>query len=847
MRRRNSSSLYILAALMLAAVISVALWEQSAAPGPADPPFASAVPTSAPTPSDSPAPTPTPAPSDSPAPTPAPPASALAGKLRITEIMEKNRAVLRDAEGDFPDWIELTNLSDETVSLEGCRLADRAGRPGWIFPARSLASGERLVIFASRKDLDENEFHTNFALSAHDCVLLFDAEGLIVDSVPCRGTEADVALALDAEGSWAESLYPTPGYENTPAGYDAWQRTLRPSGPLVISEAAVKNFSLNVAGSSNDCDWVEIKNISDAPVLLSGFYLSDKDELPFRWQLPDEELAPGAYILFVCEDPNSGFYGSTPCTGFSLGSAHEQLYLTSAEGVLVDYVSLRDIPADGSFGRMDGETGFFYFASPTPVRPNVNGQRRVSAMPVCLTEDGVFEDVERVTLELVGSGVLRYAINGSSPTEESELYTGPIEITRTSVVSVRSFEEGALPSRPLVLSYILNEGHTLPVVSFVAEDFREFSGNYDAGSKLYEMPGSLAFYRDGDRFRINCGVTLNGETSLSMPKKNMAVHFRGAYGAPVLEHDIFGGGATRFTDLLLRAGQDQYQSVIRNELAQSLAEKAGTAAVNQRSIFCVLYLNGEYAGLYTVKERPNASLYAAVAGVDRDSVQCFEAPAPYGSAFYNDTVSFVNKNDMSLAENYEQFCEAVNIDSLIDWLILEGFCANTDVTSGNLRYARSDQADGKWHLLFYDLDAAFRSFDSIQTNLLNDFGASHIQVASFSVPLMKNEVFRDRLLSRAAELLRGPLSNEAVVEEIDRMADEIRDEVARDFKRYYREPASWERALDELRSMVLDRDWRQANIEGLSQSFGLDREARAKYFGDIDANPPREKEEMRFA
>ena len=842
MRRRNSPLLYLLAALMLAAVFFVALLEQSSLSESPEPPLESAVPT----PVETLAPGPIPIPIETPTMTPAP-SSPLAGKLRVTEIMEKNRAALRDEDGDFPDWIELANLSDEKISLEGFRIADREGRLGWVFPERSLNPGERLLVFASRKDRDGGELHTNFALSAYDYVLLYDAEGLVVDSAPCCGTEADVVTALDADRGWVQSLYPTPGYANTHAGYEAWQRTLLPAGPLAISEAVVKNFSQYVAGSSYDCDWVEIKNISDQPVLLSDYFLSDKDEEPFRWQLPEETLAPGAYTLFVCEPYDSGFYGSTPCTGFSLNSSNEQLYLTSAAGELIDYASLRDIPADGSYGRMDGEAGFFYFAAPTPAKPNLGGQRRVSAMPVALTKDGVFEDVESVTLELAGDGVLRYTINGSAPTEKSELYTEPLEIGETCVVSVRSFEKGALPSRPLVLCYILNEGHDLPVVCFTAENVRDFSGYYDAGSKFHEMPGSLSFYRGDEHFTINCGVSLNGETSLSMPKKNMAVRFRGAYGAPILEHDIFGGGVTAFTDLLLRAGQDQYQSVIRNELAQSLAEKADTAVINQRSIFCVLYLNGKYAGLYTIKERPNASLYAAVAGVEKDSVECIEAPAPYESDFYNATVDFVNKNDMSLDENYAQFCETMDIDSLIDWLILEGFCANTDLTSGNLRYARSNQADGKWHLLFYDLDAAFRSFYSIQTNLLNNFGASHYQVASFAVPLMKNAAFRDQLLSRAAELLRGPLSNEAVLAEIDSMADEIRSEVQRDFKRYSRELSSWEKAIEDLRSMIRDSDWRQANIEGLCQSFELDSETRAHYFGDIDANPPKPEEVMAFA
>ena len=820
MAKRNRPILILLAVLILAVTVSAALFEQGRLPcARAEEPTAAPVPT----------PTPTPVPT-------------LMGKLRITELMEKNRSVIRDGDGDFSDWIELTNVSDETIDLAGCRIADRVGRLGWTFPEWELKPGEQLLLFASKKNRGGDELHMDFALSENDCVYLYDAGDIAVDLTACGGCAADVSMALDAEGNWGPSLYPTPGRPNTPEGYAAWQQTLEAPGPLVISEAAVKNFGIIVAGSAKECDWVEIRNVSDAPVLLSDYYLSDKDENPFLWQMPATELKPGALALFVCEQPGSDFYGNTPCTGFSLNAAHEQLYITARDGALVDCASLRDIPTGGSYGRMDGEAGFFYFAEPTPGKPNANGFRRVGAKPVNLTPDGVFEGAKKITLELKGEGELRYTVNGSAPTEKSELYTGPIEIDKTCVVSVKSFSPDALPSRTLALSYFVNEGHSLPVASFVAEDVKEFSGLYRTGNKVYELPGTLALYReDGESFNINCGVTLNGETSLVLPKKNLAIHIGGAYGTETLDCDLYGGGASSFTALLLRAGQDQYQAVIRNELAQRMAEKADTAAVNQRSLFCVLYLNGEYQGIYTLKERPNASLYANVAGVEKDSVECFEAPAPYGTEFYRSTVDFINKHDMTQAENYAQFCESVDIDSLIDWLILEGFCANTDVTSGNLRYARSYQADGRWHLLFYDLDAAFRSYDSIQSNLLNDYSAGRIQVAAISVPLMKNAAFRDRFLTRAAELLRGPLSNESVLEEIDRMCEEIRPEIPRDYERVGSSAASWEKAIRELKSMIGDSDWRQGNIDNLSRAFSLSAQDRAAYFGDMDSNPPKEK------
>ena len=222
------------------------------------------------------------------------------------------------------------------------------------------------------------------------------------------------------------------------------------------------------------------------------------------------------------------------------------------------------------------------------------------------------------------------------------------------------------------------------------------------------------------------------------------LRFRGSYGQETLQYDIFGGGATEFTNLLLRAGQDQEQAIIRNELSQSLCEKADMDVINQRSIFCVLYVNGEYSGIYTLKEKANKYLYAAVAGVDPDSVEVIEAPAGYDTEFYNQVIRFAYMNDMSLDENYEHLASLIDMDSLIDWLIMEGFCANTDVTSGNLRYCRSDQADGKWHFMFYDLDATFATPGAMYANLMSGYGVEHIQVSSLAVPLMQNAGFKDR-------------------------------------------------------------------------------------------------------
>ena len=61
-----------------------------------------------------------------------------AGKIRFSELTIKNRATLPDEDGDFPDWIELENVSGDTWSsaagpcgIPRARTAGASRRPAW--------------------------------------------------------------------------------------------------------------------------------------------------------------------------------------------------------------------------------------------------------------------------------------------------------------------------------------------------------------------------------------------------------------------------------------------------------------------------------------------------------------------------------------------------------------------------------------------------------------------------------------------------------------------------------------------------------------------------------------------
>ena len=142
MRAKNRFLTFVLAAMIVAVLAVVARWEHN---GVFQKP---------------PEPTPTPVPTVTPIPD-----SPLRGGVCITELKEKNRTAGTDEDGDFSDWIEIGNLTDRDVSLAGWRIADREDRWGWTFTDCTLRAGERLLVFADRKDRAGDIPHTNFALS----------------------------------------------------------------------------------------------------------------------------------------------------------------------------------------------------------------------------------------------------------------------------------------------------------------------------------------------------------------------------------------------------------------------------------------------------------------------------------------------------------------------------------------------------------------------------------------------------------------------------------------------------------------------------------------------------------
>ena len=741
------------------------------------------------------------------------PDPTVAPDLRISEVMCRNHAAYRAADGSTPDYVELYNASASAVSLGGWRLL--AGSESYPLPDRTVEAGAYALLECP-------------SLPSGEELSLRLGDGTEVDRFLCPETDEDVALIRADDGTVMAAAYPSPGYPNTGAGYDAWQASLPTPTGLAISELMSSNDRWKVDGETGD--WIELRNYSGAPLSLSGYSLADdRDELGL-WRLPDAVLEPGECFLVSCDGAGSGAHAP-----FSVSAEGESLYLTTADGRLVDCAPALKLPHNVSLARGDGDGGWFFCETPTPGAENAAGCRRVTAAVVSSVPAGVYENASPFSVSLSLSdgsdAVIRYTTDGSRPDGDSPLLEGPLSVAESCVIRAQAQEAGCLPGPVTTLNYFLNEGFTLPVLCLAADEPSELKRIYSHSQRGVEVPGNVSFYEPGGSFSADCGITLSGHTSLAYEKKSFRVHFRGRYGVGHVDYDLFDNEVQSFSSLTIRSGgHDAYNAVYISELWQDLSLEMSERVLSMLSRYAVVYVNGDYYGLYAIKEDYSRDYYASHRGVSADSVETLSFPLTLKSSFYQEVVALCRDNDMSRAENYAAFCERVDLESFIDWIILESVSGNTDIYN-NVRVFRSPECGGKWEFGFYDLDLSLNRPDYTFIALFSDCGISPKQLRVMVKALVKNEDFLDALLTRFAEVRETTLSNEHILEVMHRYEAILEPEIARNNARWGIQAKRWYRSIERLHKLIEEQDWQQWCLDDLCRCLGLSDETRARYFG----------------
>lgn len=109
-------------------------------------------------------------------------------------------------------------------------------------------------------------------------------------------------------------------------------------------------------------DWIELYNRSDNPISTAGLYLSDEEDNPTKWALPNLTLGAGEYAIIWADE--QGAQGSSHAN-FKLSSLGEFISLAFADGTYIDSYTYLAAEAENTFARLPNGAGPFVFNTPT--------------------------------------------------------------------------------------------------------------------------------------------------------------------------------------------------------------------------------------------------------------------------------------------------------------------------------------------------------------------------------------------------------------------------------------------------------------------------------------------------
>ena len=104
--------------------------------------------------------------------------------LVINEWMPFNESEEEDEYGEYNDWIELYNTTQNTLSVGGLFLSDDVNSLSkWTLPEQEIPAGEYLIVWADSDEEQEGN-HANFKLSSlGEQLFLSDANQALIDSL----------------------------------------------------------------------------------------------------------------------------------------------------------------------------------------------------------------------------------------------------------------------------------------------------------------------------------------------------------------------------------------------------------------------------------------------------------------------------------------------------------------------------------------------------------------------------------------------------------------------------------------------------------------------------------------
>ncbi len=804
--------------------------------------------------------------------------------VRINEYCTSDSITYTDADGDFGAWVELYNIGSSEINLGGLYLSDNENnKMKWAFPDIKLGAGQYITVFMNGKEkeyADGGEINASFTLSGDEEILaIYNGAGVAIDSVPVHELVSNLTYGRDKDNfdTWLFFPKATPNAANTVEGFDSIDSARYPSNKtLYISEAVAVNATLSSSPDGQSYkigqlydyytlyDYIEIYNPTQSDIDLSDYYITDGKNYKKVGDIPSVTVGEGEYRVIYLDDET---YYSTSSDklylGMGLNRYGETVYIFDSDGVCVDSMYTGRLYDGVSSGRASGDDDtVYYYDKTTPGEENSSVKLSASVQsPAFQTEGGYVTSGTQISIKVPENTTVYYTTDGSYPTKNDKLYTNPITVSETMSIRAVAYRDGYLPSEDVSSSYVVGRTHDMPVVCITSENDNLFGGKYGIFVEGDYFDPSTAFpyktrytnyWQDWERpihfdyideggtqvLSFNAGIKIFGQYSRGCDQKSFTVNLRDKYGPTEVCYPFFGDDNINiFSSLVLRnGGQDARFAHIRDAFAaKSVLGEVDVDVMDYQPV--VVYINGEYFGIYDMRERVNADYIANHTGADPDEVDLIKGNSNVlDGSFdeYEKLEEFLENNLLKNESNYQKACEMVDVDELIDYWCSVIFFCNTD--TGNIKFYKERTEGAKWRWILYDLDwglfrsscADYNMFDEVFNPNGHGVGNSFSTLVLCS--FVKNAEFKDKFIRRFAELLNTSFKEDRLLEIYDGLIEELKNEMPYHIERWKRTPLadessvptsyeSWQNQCEGLRNVIINR--RAQVIEDLQDHFDL--------------------------
>lgn len=595
---------------------------------------------------------------------------------------------------------------------------------------------------------------------------------------------------------------------------------------LFLNEIMASNGSTNHDEDGDYEDWIELYYDGDEPLSLKSFGLTDDPEERFQWMFPDTTIHPGEYMLIWASGKDRKTPGRPLHTNFRISVDGEDIMLSHPIDGLIDHFEARHIPTDISAGRVpDGYGDWFFFEQPTPGGPNNTVPSDGLTNPVLFSHEAGFYTSE-FSLSLTpvdDDATIYYTLDGSRPTRDSRIYTGPVDIydrspepnvfstvqtskrdsdfrkwyepskpvAKSTVIRTKTVRDGHLPHYDKQTFFVMSQGadrYAVPVISIATDSLNLFdhetgiyipgihyegqgTGNEFQRGREWEREATMEYFNvDGIRkLHQDIGIRIHGGFSRQLPQKSLRLYARNEYGDNRFRYPFFREiEDSVFNRLLLRnSGNTWGLDMFLDAAAQSLVRHLNMDTQAYRPT--VLFLNGEFWGIHNIRERYDKHYLERVYGVDPENIDLLTGrdEVKEGDALhYHETINYIDENDLSDDAMMKEVETMIDLDNLLDYFSAQVYFGNNDWPQNNIDF---------WRLRVpYDSDAPaghdgrwrWLMFD-VDKSLGYETGADFDMLEWITQPEIWNAEWPNRLF-------RNLLENEQfTIDFINRMADHL--------------------------------------------------------------------------